>query len=563
MKHIKKLVSFMLAMFMVLSLGITAFAADSTGSIKINSNTNVSVAGKTFNAYKILDVKSYTDSSVVYTVPAELKTFYKNRYGLTGEEGDFDAQVVAKIAAETDRFVFAADALAAAKSAVGIVKATGTAGDSDDSVTINDLPLGYYVVEDSGAGKPISALILDTTNPNVELEIKADQPGIDKKIDGSMDKDPSTEGLVENNNAAVGDKVPYVVTSKVPDMTGYKKYYFIVNDTLQKGLKFNNDVVITIGGTSLAANTDYTVEVTENDNGTTSVEIVFKNFINYKDPAFTNSEIKITYSATVNKEAVIGVAGNPNSVTLTYSNNPNIQDNGTPDNSDKPADNTIVSETPPEETRTYVTALDLIKVDPQQNRLTGAEFTITGERTNIVLVSKDVFTKNSDGEYWKLKNGTYTTTAPTDDNTSAYESTTDKYSKETVTEPKNTQESVTATGEVGSDGILRFEGLSAGQYEIEEIKSPAGYNLLKDPINITISWAAPDAPSTDCTWTVTGYDGATIDNGVVVITIQNQSGTELPATGGMGTTIFYVVGSVLVLAAVVLLVTKKRMSARD
>lgn len=556
MKHIKKLVSFMLAMFMVLSLGITAFAADSTGSIKINSNTNVSVAGKTFNAYKILDVKSYTDSSVVYTVPAELKTFYKNRYGLTGEEGDFDAQVVAKIAAETDRFDFAADALAAAKSAVGIVKATGTAGDSDDSVTINDLPLGYYVVEDSGAGKPISALILDTTNPNVELEIKADQPGIDKKIDGSMDKDPSTEGLVENNNAAVGDKVPYVVTSKVPDMTGYKKYYFIVNDTLQKGLKFNNDVVITIGGTSLAANTDYTVEVTENDNGTTSVEIVFKNFINYKDPAFTNSEIKITYSATVNKEAVIGVAGNPNSVTLTYSNNPNIQDNGTPDN-------TIVSETPPEETRTYVTALDLIKVDPQQNRLTGAEFTITGERTNIVLVSKDVFTKNSDGEYWKLKNGTYTTTAPTDDNTSAYESTTDKYSKETVTEPKNTQESVTATGEVGSDGILRFEGLSAGQYEIEEIKSPAGYNLLKDPINITISWAAPDAPSTDCTWTVTGHDGATIDNGVVVITIQNQSGTELPATGGMGTTIFYVVGSVLVLAAVVLLVTKKRMSARD
>lgn len=563
MKHIKKLVSFMLAMFMVLSLGITAFAADSTGSIKINSNTNVSVAGKTFNAYKILDVKSYTDSSVVYTVPAELKTFYKNRYGLTGEEGDFDAQVVAKIAAETDRFVFAADALAAAKSAVGIVKATGTAGDSDDSVTINDLPLGYYVVEDSGAGKPISALILDTTNPNVELEIKADQPGIDKKIDGSMDKDPSTEGLVENNNAAVGDKVPYVVTSKVPDMTGYKKYYFIVNDTLQKGLKFNNDVVITIGGTSLAANTDYTVEVTENDNGTTSVEIVFKNFINYKDPAFTNSEIKITYSATVNKEAVIGVAGNPNSVTLTYSNNPNVQDNGTPDNSDKPADNTIVSETPPEETRTYVTALDLIKVDPQQNRLTGAEFTITGERTNIVLVSKDVFTKNSDGEYWKLKNGTYTTTAPTDDNTSAYESTTDKYSKETVTEPQNTQESVTATGEVGSDGILRFEGLSAGQYEIEEIKSPAGYNLLKDPINITISWVAPDAPSTDCTWTVTGPDGATIDNGVVVITIQNQSGTELPATGGMGTTIFYVVGSVLVLAAVVLLVTKKRMSARD
>ena len=558
-KPIKKIASLFLALVVMLSFSVTAFAAGATGSITIQSNTDVSVEGKTFRAYKILDVKSYTSDSVVYTVPEALKEFYKTRYSLNGNEGDFDAQVVGKIKEESDLFAFAAAALAAAKAA-NIAPGTATAGEGATSVTISELPLGYYVVEDAGAATPISALILDTTNPDVTLEIKADQPGIEKKIDGDTDTDDTTEGLVDYNNAAIGDKVPYVLTTRVPDMTGYTKDYFVVNDTLSKGLSFNGDVTITLGDTTLTKDTDYTVTATENADGTTSVEIVFKNFIQYKNAEKRN--ITITYSATVNGQAVIGVAGNPNAVTLTYSNNPNISDSGTTDQPDKPTEGSPVGETPEDETRTYVTAIELIKVDPEGNRLTDAEFTVTGQKTNIVLLRKDVFTKAEEGDYWKLKNGTYTTTEPTEETKADYESITDRYSKEIKAETIQTRESVTATGVVGSDGILRVEGLSAGEYTITEVKAPAGYNLLKTPIVIRIDWSAPAASSTDCSWTVSGVEGAVVIGGLVKVTIENNAGTELPSTGGIGTTIFYVLGGALVLAAVVLLVTRKRMRNR-
>ena len=559
MKPIKKIASLFLALVVMLSFSVTAFAAGATGSITIQSNTDVSVEGKTFRAYKILDVKSYTSDSVVYTVPEALKEFYKTRYSLNGNEGDFDAQVVGKIKEESDLFAFAAAALAAAKAA-NIAPGTATAGEGATSVTISELPLGYYVVEDAGAATPISALILDTTNPDVTLEIKADQPGIEKKIDGETDTDDTTEGLVDYNNAAIGDKVPYVLTTRVPDMTGYTKYYFVVNDTLSKGLSFNGDVAITLGDTTLTKDTDYTVTATKNADGTTSVEIVFKNFIQYKNAE--KRDITITYSATVNEQAVIGVAGNPNAVTLTYSNNPNISDSGTTDQPDKPTEGSPVGETPEDETRTYVTAIELIKVDPEGNRLTDAEFTVTGQKTNIVLLRKDVFTKAEEGDYWKLKNGTYTTTEPTEETKADYESITDRYSKEIKAETIQTRESVTATGVVGSDGILRVEGLSAGEYTITEVKAPAGYNLLKTPIVIRIDWSAPAASSTDCSWTVSGVEGAVVIGGLVKVTIENNAGTELPSTGGIGTTIFYVLGGALVLAAVVLLVTRKRMRNR-
>ena len=561
MHKLKKTFALLLALALVLSLGITAYAAEQKGSITIKEAGGVSVEGKTFQAYKVLDL-NMVGNGYVYTVPAELKSFYAGYFELSEALGDFDYQVTQEIAALSgdDLFAFASAVLSAAKDA-GISPASVTGEEGNTSVILSDLPLGYYVVEDTAETTPVSALVLTSTNPNVEVNIKAELPVVDKKIIEDEDR-------VETNNAAVGDVVYYEVTSQVPDMTGYTKYFFVLKDTMSPGLTFNQDVAITIGNQTLTAGTDFTVTAEETASGT-EIEIVFKNFISYKDQK--DAAITVTYSATINEKAVIGVAGNPNYVKLQYSNNPNKVVSGDPDNPDKPIE--PVGETPEEEVRTYVTGLKLIKVDPEGNRLTGAEFTITGSKLNKVLVRKDVYTQDENGTYWRLTDGTYTTQDPLTEGVdqSKYESVTVKYAKESVTEVKETQENVEATAVVGDDGVLRFDGLSAGDYEITELRSPAGYNLLEKPFKITIDWTAPENVSDPCTWTVSDTEagddyasslesGAQIVDGCIQIQVENKSGTQLPETGGMGTTLFYIVGGLLMTTAVVLLITKKKLS---
>ena len=171
MKKINRILAMLLILAMVLSLGITAMAAEATltGSITLNDAPNVSVSGKTFNAYKVLNATfvdgSNPEGGVAYTVPAEMADWYAARYGLTKTDADFGEQVAKKIAEveKDDMFTFAAAVLAAAKNAYGQhPTGTVTAGDGVNSVTINNLPFGYYVVEDVGAAAPISALMLDT-----------------------------------------------------------------------------------------------------------------------------------------------------------------------------------------------------------------------------------------------------------------------------------------------------------------------------------------------------------------------------------------------------------------
>lgn len=662
MKRTKKFVSLLLAMVMAFAMAVTAYADEPgttptaptapEGSITIKDNENVSVAGKTFNAYKILDVASYTEDvkdeegkittkgTVVYTVPEELKGFYSERYGIATTAGDFDYQVILKIKAETDLFAFAADVLDFVKGKVDAEgneqnepfkpvldpcpTASATAGAEAEYVTITELPLGYYVVEDAGTAAPVSALILDTTKPDVTVEIKADKPGLDKKIDGNNDTDDSTTGDVSYNNAAVGDRVPYKLTTKVPDMSGYEKYYFVITDTLSKGLTFNDDVEITIGSNKLTRaymKTEedgsigyyttyrkdevtgvesyegkvsgdqltflYTVETDVNaTTGETTVEIVFVDFIQYKYKNTGNGEsvsgfepgtqITVRYSATVNQDAVIGVEGNPNKAKLTYSNNPNQKVDGTPENPDKPDPKIPIGETPESETRTYVTDLKVLKVDQDGKKLTGAKFSISGEAKFVVIINEKIYEEDTEGTYYRLKDGTYTETVPVTDkselnNSKLYDDVNTKYRKVAVIDQNTRKENIAAEGYVDSDGILHFAGLAAGTYTITEIKAPDGYNLLKAPINVTIGFEAPkDAEtSTDCTWTYEwGYgENDNMVNADTVntnqITVTNKAGNELPSTGGMGTKVFYVLGFILVAGAAVLLITKRRMSAEE
>ena len=562
MKSIKKLLALALALVLALSMTAVAFAQTPTGSITISDSATVSVSGKTFEAYRILDA-TLVDSKdaakgISYTVPENLADFYAKRYSLTKSAPDFEEKVAEAIAKEEDMYAFAADALAAAKKA-GVVPVSKTAGESVTSVKIDNLPIGYYIVEDKGAKTPISALMLDTTKPDAKIEIKAAMPTIDKKIDGNHDTDPSTSGEVEANNEAIGDKVPYIVKTAVPDMTGYKKYFFIVTDTLSKGLTFNDDVTITVGGQEIHKVTDFKVTSQKLESGETVVKIVFLGFYDkYNEKA--GEEIVIKYSATLNEDAVLGSKGNPNKVNLEYSHNPNIVPEGKDEPTPADKEKDITGVTPDMITKTFVTGIEIHKVDSKDNHIAGAEFELKGTRLNTVLVKTDSFELSDEGTYYLLKDGTYTETAP-EDNEEKYESTTEKYIRSTKVETITKQEDVTYKGTVGADGILRFDGIPAGEYTITELKAPDGYNMLKKPVEITIYCELPEEGTGNCVWTVT-ENAKIIDDGIVRIDIVNKTGSLLPATGGIGTTIIYVVGAVLVVGAIVLLVIKKRNSSK-
>lgn len=572
MKLLQKFLGIVVAMVATLALCSVAFA-DDLGSITIqdgNGSTGVSVAGKTFNAYKILDVNYFdenqdgTPDSYVYIVPAEYKDFFATKFNIDPNAGNFDYLVTEAVRTmvnddiATNVYTFAADAYEVAKTQTPTGTVTAPAGAT--SVTIPNLPLGYYiVVEDDDNAAPISALMLQTTNPNATVVLKATKPGLDKVI-------VEGETTTDYSNGNIGDVVNYKLTSTVPVMTGYEKYFYVVNDTMSVGLTFNDDVEIRIGDKTLVRDTDFTIESTPAANGGTAIEIVFTNFIQYLKQA--DAPITITYSATINQNAVIGTVGNPNTAKLVYSNNPNKDHSGMPGQPDKPSPNDPTGETPEEVVYTYVTGVELFKVDPENNPLTGAEFRLTGEKLNQVVVDNEVFTKNANGEYWKLKDGTYTKTAPTiggdQDNSDAYESTTVKYSKtgdRVVMGKGTTKVDVIAT--VGSDGILRFDGLGAGKYAITEIKAPAGFNLLDAPIELEVYWEAPAAGTTECGWAFSrdgGVGGVPINpaNGIANLTVVNNAGTMLPSTGGMGTALFYIVGGVIVAGAVIALVVRSK-----
>ena len=686
MKRMKKIVSVLLAVVMVLGMSMTVFAGSgspvTTGTITLTSSTDgtVVVAGKSFVAYQILTAEiaaganlTNSNTGIVYRVPDGMKDFYKSYFSTLSNTPDnqLDSAVSTEIGKLTNDSkeleAFTKAALAYARSSVSVTEKNDskkeitvnnpkvtyqsvTAGDQDTSVVFENLPLGYYLIEDvsstsmvdeEGNAIPLSALVLNTTKPDVTVNIKATKPTIGKEVNRTPADSTEADEWDETNNAAIGDVVEYRLTDlKVPDMRGYVKYQYMITDTLSKGLTFVDDdkyrgFDIKIGsGERLTAgvfaeeadaekgikvgdvvNGDYAVEITYNylhtdhtdacrdGEGnlicakTTTVKVVFADFIKYREQA--GAVISVNYSAILNDDAVIGTAGNENSVKLTYSNDPVHSDDGLPDNPDNnPDDKNPVGETVESDVYTYVTGIQITKImydgDRVRHTLEGAQFQISGIALNKILITGEEFVAvenptdaqkpTADNEYyWGLNDNSYTKDDP---NTTGMN--TEKYVKNDAGEyviyekkPFTTASSettegeetrISATAEVNSDGVLVFKGLMEGEYKITELVAPNGYNLLKEPIEVSITWNEPEESSTACSWTAKSSIAKTTENpegnidldealGIFKFDVENTSGALLPSTGGIGTTIFYVVGSILVLAAVVLLVAKKRMSA--
>jgi LPXTG-motif cell wall-anchored protein len=199
--------------------------------------------------------------------------------------------------------------------------------------------------------------------------------------------------------------------------------------------------------------------------------------------------------------------------------------------------------------------------------------TLAEDKTEVTMdvdtlvngINKTIFAKDDAGEYWMLKNGLYTTEAPVLEeytvenivykpNAYLYDSTTQKYAKiHTVTKDTTDIADITAEGYVGENGVITFTGLGVGTYTITEIVAPDGYNLLTAPVVVEVKF---DDVNKVFTATVDSEEAAVVD-GVIAFDVINNAGTVLPGTGGIGTTIFYVVGGILLVAAAVLLITKK------
>ena len=555
MKKFKKAFAIVLALAVVLSMSVAPTFAAGDGTITINN----AVSGHTYTAYQIFkgDLSGATLSNVKWgdDITAAGKTALETAYNATGPQAVADA-----VAEEKDAVVFA--------DHVGTNVSGGKAGSlSGTTYTISGLEDGYYMIVDTYTpaaneenvtySRYMVQLVGTATVNN-----KAEKPTVDKKIvDG--------EKRVENNTANIGDTITYEITSAVPDMTGYKEYYMDFSDTLSKGLTYDNgSLKVYVGDTELNAD-NYTVTVGDYDaTSGTAIAVHLKDLKSRstgENAVYTqDATIRITYTAKVNDAAVIGNTGNPNTVTLDYTNKPSDSGDGTPDNEEDVPHGT----TPSEEVKTFVTEIELTKVDMKdKSKLAGAVFNVKGTQINKVLIKGEHFVANAEGNYYLLKEGTYTTTVPTDNTKDKYAMEGENYQRfnkeayatTSVQEEANVEFQVVT----GSDGVIKVTGLKEGTYTFTEIQAPDGYNLLPSPLTVVVESNIDQVSDTVAfAWskgTASTADVTVDNNGVFKFTVENGTGAELPSTGGIGTTIFYVLGALLVVGAGVLLVTRRRM----
>ena len=479
MKYVRKSLALLLALILVLALGGTAFAEGETGSITIND----AVVGQTYTIYQILDLESYSHTTdekgnitatgaYAYKANSAWETWLRTQTTYVS----FDAQGYVTWVENADAAAFAKAAQKYAKD--NSIANQGSVTATTATVSFTGLDLGYYLV-DTTLGTLCS---LDTTNPTVVMEEKNEVPTNVKTVE-----EDSTNVYGEKNDADIGQTVNF--KSVITAQAGAENYVF--HDKMSTGLTYTGVTGITLNDTTVDA-ANYTVTAPAADGDTFDVTFTQA----FCDTLKANDQIVVSYTATLNENAVIAGEGNPNTSKVSYGDSSNTK------------------YTPDSQTKTYTWDVDVFK------------YTMNGETEKALAGATFTLSKNSDGS-----------------------------SPIALVSKGNNVYRVAKTGETGTvteittdaTGKFTIQGLDADTYYLTETAAPAGYNKLAGAVTITIG--------------ENGVVNATVEapQGVDEVKILNQSGTELPSTGGMGTTLFYILGSVLVVGAVVLLVTRKRM----
>lgn len=501
MKYMKKFITLLAVLTLALAMAVPAFAETTTPTkytITINNGTG------NYAAYQIFkgDLHEKTLSNIEWgdNVTDEGRTKFGNA-----------ADKAKTITTEADAKAFAVEV---AKYLTDPAAGTGT-----DSITVSGP--GYYLIKNTsvGEGEVFTDYILRVVG-DVTVNPKSGKPTLDKQI---RHNETGLWGVVGDNQ--IGDTVEFRTLTTVPIVSGYTQYKYVIHDEMSAGLtsnvRSNEDVTIKVNDETVLDKKYYTVTVDGTNANKFTVTVDVLNAI--KDGKMVEGNTLYTYyTGILNEKAKVYNDGKQdNKAYLEYSNNPH--------------DNTTTNKTPEKVVYDWTFKMGVKKVDGADGTpLTDAKFvlskngncslgTIGDDGTPSTTTDLINLIENSDGSY---------TVAPAGYNGSVV--------------------NVMTAGDITINGLD-----DATVYYLYETKAPAGYNRLTAAVRFEITATYSDAGN-NCT-SVT----ATVNNDVqssVSVNVRNNKGSTLPSTGGIGTTLFYVIGGGLMAVAAVLLVTKKRMN---
>ena len=569
MKKMKSLAALLLSLTMVMVLPAAAAYAAGPYTITIQNDKE----GHTYEAYQIFagDVSSdaaqggnvegpilsnitWGDNVDGPALLAALKAADAGKYGDCETAADVAEALGAENAAAADAAAFAEIAAKHLKDPAGTANAP-----VEGNYVINNLAAGYYLVKDrdgsmEGDADTATEYIVQVLG-NVTMEPKdSDIPTVEKKVSEEDYQQDDGYGTTYNDVADwdIGDSVPFKLIGSIPDMSAYDTYEYIFTDTLSNGLTLQEGTIqVYIAAdrddevrdyTPLTEGEHYTLTLNNTADGGGSFSIAFDDLKTapYIDQGNRNYVI-VTYDATLNANAEIGLPGNLNSVDLQFSNDPNGDGLG------RTAEDHVI---------VFTYELDGTKID-------GADVDTKLENAQFVLF-----------------NGGHTRVAHIEDGKLiGWVDLPEGYDSNNYKEiPYEAWERLDGTTNVimtsAAEGIFGVSGLDDGTYHLMEIKAPNGYNLMEDDLEIVIAaatangqtWAGiPDNALTGLTITVDGgnAENGNTENGAVAVTVRNNQGATLPETGGMGTTLFYVIGGLLAAGAGILLIVRFRMKANS
>lgn len=505
MKKVKRMLALLAAFALVLAMAVPAFADEVKYTITINN------ANGTYEAYQIF-------SGDLSENEAGKKVLSNIQWGSGVDAKKMGSESAATVAESLTTSAVAesfAESLVS-NSKLSSVKATATA--QNGTAVFTGLSAGYYLVKNSSVdtGKTYTDFILEVVG-NTTANHKGDVPDVEKKVEEKNDSTGAATTWGATADYDVGDEINFELTGTLPESYGrYANYKYVFHDTMTNMTYKDGSVKVYYVKEGSTNRVEISSGVASTwDNGAKKLTVTFNDLKTAVSGLAHGDKIVVTYTATLDASAVVGGNGNPNKVKLEYSNNPNGEGTG-----ETPEKTVVVF--------TYKTIINKVTkgTDGKNVPLAGAEFTLS--KFIASESGSDTVTVDSTEYHGTWNNGV------------------------TVTPTK--------TGDVAN--VFTFSGLDTGIYRLTETKTPAGYNTI-DPVYFEIV-ATNDGTK------VTSMEGKAVNgseisftanetNGSLSADVINNAGTTLPSTGGMGTTVFYVVGGGLMAVAVVLLVTKKRM----